>query len=102
MDTNELSFNSNLDSVLWGVETSLHLEKARGFVYLQKRAKSEATIGDKRFCRQKVPARLGNGRTIMLKFLEPITKVSHKNYRLTECKPLYPNLMRLSNGTGIT
>ena len=54
------------------------------------------------FCTEEVPVRLGGDGNSVIRYMHPITLVFFTNYTMTECNPIYPNLLKLANGTWIT
>ena len=64
----KLSFTCKLDSAAWSAGTeSIHLERARGVVYVRRRAKMELIVVENDLCTE-VPVRLGHGKETLLKF----------------------------------
>ena len=100
----KLSLTSNLNSAVWGIEmVGIHTEKkAGGVVYLHGCAKMKIKRIENDFYREEVPVRLGHGEEMVLKFMNPKTKVFYQNHTLTECIPLCSNLKRLPTGSWIT
>ena len=98
-----LSLTFKLDSSVWGVGAEgIHLENAGRIVSLHRCTQIEVKIVEKDFCTDGVPVPLGHGKEMVLKFMNPVNKVFYQTYTLTKCSPLYSNLMRHLNGTGIT
>ena len=80
----------------------VHVERAGGVVYLHRCSKMEVSVIENTFCTEEVPVRLGRDGSSVIRYMHPITTVFYTNYTMTECNPLYPNLLKLANGTLIT
>ena len=77
----------------------VHVERAGAVVHLHRCAKMEVMVIENTFCTEEVPVRLGGGGNSVIRYMHPITRVFYTNYTVTECNPIYPNLLKLANGT---
>ena len=99
----KLSLISNMESVVLGVEAVVvHVKRACGLVYLHRCAKMEVIVIENTFCTEEVPVRLGRDGISALKYTHPITRVFYTSFTMTEYNSIYPNVLKLANGTWIT
>ena len=62
-------------------------------------AKIVATITKLPFCTEEVPV-LGEGQNFSsIRYMDPITKILYHNYEIAACNPLYPNVVKLEDGS---
>ena len=95
-----VGLTTNLDSPLSsGMEEGTHLERAGAVVYLHKCAKMIARATTVNFCTEELPVIIGTNNETQIRYMDPITKLMFRNYTLTSCSPLYPNLFKDGHGT---
>ena len=58
-----------------------------------------ATITKLDFCKKEVPVLVEGQKFSSIKYMDPITKILHHNYTITACKPMYPNVVKLEDGS---
>ena len=54
-----------------------------------------ATITKLTLCTEEVPVLLQGQNFSSIRYLEPLTKISYRNYTIAACNPLYPNVAKL-------
>ena len=94
---------ANIDSMVLGEEMKgRHIERAGEVLYIHRCAKMEVTLVTNTFCTEEVPVRLGHANETVVKYMNPVSRVFYSNYTLAECNPVYPNLVRINNGSWVT
>ena len=58
-----------------------------------------AAITKFRFCTEEVPMLVEGQNFSSIRYVNPITKILHHNYTNTACNPLYPNVVKLKDGS---
>ena len=51
------------------------------------------------FCKQEVPVLKQGQNFSSIRYLEPLAKVLYLNYTIAACNPLYPNVVKLEDGS---
>ena len=76
-----------------------HVERAGSVVYVHKCAKMVATITKLLFCTEEVPVLVEGQNLSSIRYMDPITKILYHNYIMAACKLLYPNVVKLEDGS---
>ena len=80
-------------------EKRTHVERARPVLYVHKCAKIVATKTKLPFYTEEVPV-LVEGRNISsIRYMDSITKILCHIYTIAACDPLYPNVVKLEDGS---
>ena len=53
------------------------------------------------FCTEEVPLLIGFGNETITRYMHPISRIVFSNFTVAKCNPMYPNLLRLDNGSWI-
>ena len=80
-------------------EKGIHVERAGSVLYAHKCAKIVATITKLPFCTEEVPVLVEGQNFFSIRYIEPITKILYHNYTIAACNPLYPNVVKLEDGS---
>ena len=80
-------------------EKGTHVERAGSVLYVHKCAKMVATITKLPFCTEEVPVLVEGRNFSSIRYMDPITKILYHNYTIAACKPLYPNIVKLEDGS---
>ena len=78
------------------------VERAGELVYLHRCATMNVIVIENTFCTEVVPVRLGRDGNSVERYMHLITRYLYTNYTMTECNPIYPNLLKLANSTCVT
>ena len=76
-----------------------HVEREGSVLYVYKCAKMVATITKLTFCTEEVPVLIQGQNFSSIRFLEPLTKILYHNYTIAACNSLYPNVVKLEDGS---
>ena len=76
-----------------------HVERAGSVLYVHKTTKIVTTTTKLIFCTEKVPVLLQGQNFSSIRHLEPLTKTLYHNYTIATCNPLYPNVVKLEDGS---
>ena len=79
-------------------EKGTHVERAGSVLYDHKCAKMLATIPKLPFCTE-VPVLVGGQNFSSIRYMDPITKILYHNNTIAACNPLYPNVVKLEDGS---
>ena len=82
-----------------GPRVPRQIERAGSVLYVHKNAKIVTTTTKLIFCTEKVPVLLQGQNFSSIRHLEPLTKTLYHNYTIATCNPLYPNVVKLEDGS---
>ena len=94
----EISKNIVSPSVML-FEKGIHVERAGSVLYVHKCAKMVATITKLPFCTEEVPLLEEVQNFSSIRCMDPITKIFYHNYTIAACNPLYPNVVKIEDGS---
>ena len=80
-------------------EPGTHVERAGSVLYVHKCAKMVATISKLTFCTEEVPVLLQGQNFSSVRYLELLAKILYHYYTIAACNPLYPNVVKLEDGS---
>ena len=80
-------------------EKGTHVERAGSVLYVHKCAKMVATITKLPFCTEEVPVIVEGQNFSSMRYMDPITKILYHNYTIAACNLLYPNVVKLEDGS---
>ena len=80
-------------------EKGTHVEGAGSVLYVHKCAKMVATIINFPFCTEEVPVLVEDQNFSSIRYMDPITEILYHNYIIAACNPLYPNDVKLEDGS---
>ena len=80
-------------------EKGTHVERAGSVLYFHKCAKMVATITKLPFCTEEVPVIVEGQNFSSIRCMDLIKKILYHNYTIAACNPLYPNVVRLEDGS---
>ena len=80
-------------------EPGTHVERAGSVLYVHKCAKMVATMTKLTFCTEENPVLIQGENFSSIRYLEPLTKILYRNYTIASCNPLYPNVVKLEDGS---
>ena len=80
-------------------EKGTHFEGAGAVFNVHKCAKMVASIAKIPFCTEEVPVLVEGQNFSSIRYMDPFTKIMYHNYTIAACNPLYPNLVKLSDGS---
>ena len=58
-----------------------------------------ATITKLHFCTEEVPVLVEGQNFSSIRYMDPITKILYLNYTIAACNPLFPNVVKLEDGS---
>ena len=76
-----------------------YVERAGSVLYVHKCAKVVATITKLLFCTEEVLVLVEGQNFSFIRYMAPITKIMYQNYTIAACNPLYPNVVKLEDGS---
>ena len=79
-------------------EKGTHVERS-GYVFVHKCAKMVATITKLPFCTKGVPVLIEGQNFSSIRYIDPVTNSLYHNYTIAACNPLYPNVVKLEDGS---
>ena len=80
-----------------------HSERAGRILYVHRCAKVTVLVVENQFCTEEVPIRVSSDNTSeIIRYMDPISRVFYRNFRLINCNPMYPNALELRNSSWIT
>ena len=99
--------NSNYDSNIENIvspsvtlfERGPHVERAGSVSYVHKCAKMVATITKLLFCTEEIPVLVEGQNFSSIIYMDPSTKILYHSYTITACNPVYPNVVKLEDGS---
>ena len=80
-------------------EKRTHAERAGSVLYVHKCAKMVATKTKLPFCTKEVLVLVEGQNCSSIRYMDPITKILYQNYTIAACNPLYPNVLKLEDGS---
>ena len=80
-------------------EKGTHVERAGSVLYVCKYAKMVATITKFPLCTEEVPVLVEGQNFYFIRYMGSNTKIMYINYTLAACNPLYPNVVKLEDGS---
>ena len=80
-------------------EKRTHVERAGSVLYVHKCAKMVATITKLPFCTDEVPVLVEGQNFSSIRYMDPITKILYHNNTIAACNPLFPNVVKLEDGS---
>ena len=80
-------------------EKGTDVKKAGSVLHVHKCAKMVATITKLPFCTEEVPVLVEGQNFSSIRYMDPITKILYHNYTIAACNPLYPNVVKLEDGS---
>ena len=81
------------------LEKRTHVKRAGSVLYVHKCAKMVATITKFPFCQEEFPVLVEVQKFSSIRYLDPITKILYHIYTIAACNPLYPNVVKLEDGS---
>ena len=96
------ALTANVDSPVLSLSTrGTHIERAGGVVYYHRCAKMRVRLTALSFCTEEVPVLIGTGNETIVRYMHPISRIVFSNFTVAKCNPMFPNLLRLDNGSWI-
>ena len=80
-------------------EKRTHVERAESVLYVHKCAQMVATITKLPFCTEEVTVLVECQNFTFIRHMDPITKILYRNYTIAASNPLYPNVVKLEDGS---
>ena len=94
----EISKNIVSPSVTF-FEKGTHVERAGSVLYVHKCANMVVTETKLLFCTEEVLVLVEGKNFSSIRYMDAITKILYHNYTIAACNPLYPNVVKLEDGS---
>ena len=80
-------------------EKETHIGRAGSGLYVHKFAKMVAKITKLPFCTEEIPVLVEGRNFSSVRYMDPITKFLYHNYKIAACNSLFPNIVKLEEGS---
>ena len=97
--------NGNSTQIFLNQQKALgtHVKRAGGILSVHRCAKIIVHVVENQFCTEDVPVSVSSDNSSEeIRYLDPISRVFYRNFTIINCNPMYPNAIKLQNGSWIT